>query len=68
MRADEYRREIEDLKSTFKIQIDQAKENAHDCSKGCDELYIQMTKSVETAYQRCKKANEEQVKAAEEVE
>jgi hypothetical protein len=54
MRAEEYRREIEEIKEDFKVALDVAKDNAVECSKGCDELYTKMTKSVEEAYLKCK--------------
>jgi len=39
MRAEDYRREIEELKSCFNVEMDVAKENALNCSRGCDDLY-----------------------------
>lgn len=58
MRAEDYRREIEELKSCFNVEMDQAKENAADCSKGCDALYDQMVGAIESSYKRCKENNE----------
>lgn len=68
MRAEEYRREIEELRDCFNIQMDQAKENAADCSKGCDELYDKMVAAINTAYKNCKENNDHQVDAHQQLE
>lgn len=63
MRAEQYRDEIRELKECFNIEMDQAKENAADCSKGCDALYDETVTAIEAAYKRCKDNNDKQVDA-----
>ena len=58
MRAEDYRREIEELKSCFNVEMDQAKENAQACSKGCDAQYEKIVAGIEAAYKKCKENNE----------